>query len=121
MLSHTVFTAVVCFAALCEPMELRVWDGDTLRIGGEPVRIMNVDTPEIGDKARCRSEGARAVKAKDRLAELLQSGKVRVTAHGRDKYRRTLAVISVRGRDVGDTLVAEGLARTWSGRREPWC
>jgi endonuclease YncB( thermonuclease family) len=25
------------------------------------------------------------------------------------------------GRSLGDQLVSEGLARTWSGRREPWC
>jgi endonuclease YncB( thermonuclease family) len=25
------------------------------------------------------------------------------------------------GRSLGDILVSEGLARTWSGRRQPWC
>ena len=26
-----------------------------------------------------------------------------------------------KGEKVGDQLVSEGLARTWTGRREPWC
>lgn len=34
---------------------------------------------------------------------------------------RTLAVVWVGGQDVGEVLVAEGLARAWGGRREPWC
>jgi micrococcal nuclease len=25
------------------------------------------------------------------------------------------------GRSLGDTLIAEGLARRWSGQRMPWC
>lgn len=40
---------------------------------------------------------------------------------GTDRYGRTLAALSVNGVDAGDMLVSEGLARTWSGRREAWC
>ncbi|SSC71018.1 unnamed protein product [Ciceribacter sp. T2.26MG-112.2] len=34
---------------------------------------------------------------------------------------RTLAELSVGNRDLGDILVAEGLARRWTGKRQPWC
>ncbi|MXP36055.1 hypothetical protein GRI55_09745 [Erythrobacter citreus] len=38
---------------------------------------------------------------------------------GKDGYGRTLAVVRVGGRSVGSILVREGLAREWTGRREP--
>ncbi|PAP96113.1 thermonuclease family protein [Mesorhizobium wenxiniae] len=39
----------------------------------------------------------------------------------KDRYGRTLATIEVDGRDVGDILIGEGLARPWTGKRRPWC
>jgi endonuclease YncB( thermonuclease family) len=38
-----------------------------------------------------------------------------------DRYGRKLRIVTRGGRSLGDVLVAEGLARTWTGRREPWC
>ena len=38
-----------------------------------------------------------------------------------DRYGRDLRVVVRNGRSLGDQLVSEGLARTWTGRREPWC
>jgi len=29
--------------------------------------------------------------------------------------------VSAGGVDIGETLIAEGLARRWDGRRHPWC
>ncbi|MEO1905391.1 MAG: hypothetical protein ABGX08_00005, partial [Citromicrobium sp.] len=40
---------------------------------------------------------------------------------GTDRYGRTLARLTVDGRDVGTVLVSMGLARPWRGRREGWC
>lgn len=119
-MAHIILTAVVCFAT-CGAAEVKIWDGDTVRVAGEPIRILNIDTPEIGDKAKCDAESRLAVMAQKRLAELLSAGQVRIYRTGADKYRRTLAVIKVDGADVGDQLVRDGLARTWTGRREPWC
>lgn len=119
-MAHIIITALVCLST-CGPAEIKVWDGDTVRIDGEAIRILNIDTPEIGDKARCDAEARLAEAAKRRLAELLSAGPVRVYRNGTDKYRRTLAVIRVNGEDVGNALVKDGLARIWSGRREPWC
>jgi micrococcal nuclease len=39
----------------------------------------------------------------------------------RDRAGRTLGTVSVDGRDVGEVLVGEELARPWEGRRKPWC
>lgn len=39
----------------------------------------------------------------------------------KDRYGRTLATIEVNGRDVGKIMIAEGLARPWTGKRRSWC
>ena len=38
-----------------------------------------------------------------------------------DRYGRKLRVVERDGVSLGETLVAEGLARRWEGRRRPWC
>lgn len=122
MSSHIVVAAVLC-ALNCEAVELRVWDGDTFRIGfgarSERVRLVSIDAPEI--EGRCQAEVDLAERAKRRLAELLRGRQVLIVRSGFDRHGRTLASVKVQGRDVGEVLVREGLARTWSGRREPWC
>jgi endonuclease YncB( thermonuclease family) len=54
---------------------------------------------------------------------LLAAGPFELRMLGRDvdRYGRKLRVVVRDGRSLGDQLVAEGLARTWTGRREPWC
>jgi endonuclease YncB( thermonuclease family) len=95
-------------------------DGDTFRIGAESIRILNIDAPELSHPG-CASEHAAALRARDRLAELLRGGVV-VLRRGRDLYGRTLAIVlDLDGEDIGARLVAEGLARPWDGRRRPWC
>ena len=44
-----------------------------------------------------------------------------ISGRDEDRYGRKLRIITRGGRSLGDVLVAEGLARTWTGRREPWC
>ncbi|MFN2100893.1 thermonuclease family protein [Altererythrobacter sp. MF3-039] len=93
-------------------------DGDTIWLAGEKIRLADIDAPEInGD---CPYERDLALAARDRLSQLL-SGPITLYRQGKDRYGRTLAVVVVDGYSVGDQLVAEGLARTWTGRREPWC
>ena len=96
-------------------------DGDTLRCGPKRVRIIGLDAPEL--HARCPAELAMARAARDGMAELVAGG-VTLRPHGRDRYRRLLAVVEdMRGRDVATMLVREGLARPYDGhgRRQGWC
>ncbi|NLS07325.1 thermonuclease family protein [Rhizobium sp. P32RR-XVIII] len=100
-----------------------VVDGDTLWISGQKVRVADIDAPEI-ITPKCASELALGDKATERLIELVNEGPFQLQAWpGRDtdRYGRKLRVLVRDGRSLGDRLVAEGLARTWSGRREPWC
>lgn len=122
MLNHIVISVLLC-ASSCEAAEIRVWDGDSIRLGttrqSEAVRIFNIDAPEM--EGRCAYETDLALQAKVRLAEILEGRRVEILRQGTDRYGRTLAAVRVDGQDVGDILVGEGLARTWTGRREPWC
>jgi endonuclease YncB( thermonuclease family) len=104
---------------------IRVIDGDTLEDMRDDItyRLVNIDTPETGPRARCEAErvlGARATQAARTL--VAQAEQLELRATGRiDRYGRTIAFVVVDGRDLGETLIAEGLARPWRGRREPWC
>lgn len=99
-----------------------VVDGDTFWLDGVKIRIADIDTPEIG-QPKCEAERERGQRATRRLGELLNAGPFELKASGRDedRYGRKLRVVVRGGKSIGDQLVAEGLARTWSGRREPWC
>lgn len=101
------------------PRDNCVVDGDTFWLEGEKVRIADIDAPEI--RGGCDYESRLAIASRDRLLDLLNGGPFRLHREGQDRYGRTLAVVTLRGRSVGDVLVSEGLARTWAGRREPWC
>ena len=107
--------------AVCSPGPRAncVHDGDTLWIEGEKIRISDIDTPELNGK--CATEQKLALRARSRLIELLNAGPFSISRSGSDRYGRTLAVLHRSGRSIGQQLVSEGLARTWSGRREPWC
>jgi endonuclease YncB( thermonuclease family) len=100
-----------------------VVDGDTLWLSGEKIRVADIDTPEISEP-KCASELVRGNKATDRFIALINQGPFELHAWpGRDtdRYGRKLRVLVRDGRSLGDILVSEGLARTWSGRRQPWC
>lgn len=100
-----------------------VVDGDTIWLEGVKIRVADIDTPEIS-QPRCDYEYDLGIKARDRLVVLLNQGEfsaVPVGNRDEDQYGRKLRVLMRDGRSLGDQLVAEGLARTWTGRREPWC
>lgn len=100
-----------------------VVDGDTIWLDGVNLRLKSFDTPEPYEQI-CggRAEVALARRASARLRELLNSNPFSVETFGRDGTgKRILATISIGGRDVGDILIAEGLARTWPDGDEWWC
>jgi endonuclease YncB( thermonuclease family) len=113
------------FAALV----LSVTDGDTFRARVPvwdnidvvtAVRIRGIDTPEI--KGKCPAEKAAALEAKARLAALL-NGPVQLLHVEPDKYAgRVDADVTVNGTSVAAVLIAEGLARPYTGgARQGWC
>ncbi|MGQ4275204.1 thermonuclease family protein [Terrihabitans sp. B22-R8] len=70
---------------------------------------------------RGAAERALGGRAAERLLDLLNSGTISIMRKGRDRYGRTLADVSVGRQDIGETLLAEGLARRWPDGPEFWC
>ena len=100
-----------------------VVDGDTIKIGGESIRLMGFDTPETY-RAKCNAEKAWGDRATRRVRALLASVQtITLQVNPRkDKYGRSLATLFVGGRDIGPILIGEGLAREYhGGRRQGWC
>jgi len=99
-----------------------VVDGDTFWIDGMKVRVADIDAPET-HPPRCPREAELGSRATARLRELLNAGPIELRGVDRDedRYRRKLRVVMRDGRSLGDQLVSDGLARTWTGHRDPWC
>nr|WP_295889317.1 thermonuclease family protein [uncultured Devosia sp.] len=99
-----------------------VVDGDTIWFEGVNLRLESFDTPEP-HTAICggAAEVTLARRASARLLELLNSSPFTVQTGGTDRYGRVLATIRIAGRDVGDILIDEGLARRWPDGHEWWC
>jgi micrococcal nuclease len=114
-----------CCARAGSPCSIRVrrGDGDTIRSpAGIRYRLLGFDAPEIYH-AQCDFEYALGMRAKARLEDLIAGGNARLIESGKlDCYARTLAVLTINGRDVAEMLVQEALARRYFGRRrQSWC
>lgn len=116
-------------AVKCEKVSQSVCviDGDTVAVDNERIRIANIDAPEISG-AKCDAEKRLGLIAKDRLMQFLGNDALIIIKRGdpasgrlHDRYKRTLATLEVDGRDIGEILIAEKLARPWMGKRQPWC
>ena len=100
-----------------------VVDGDTFWMDGVKVRVADIDAPET-HPPRCPHEADLGSRATERLRALLNAGSFELkplAGRDEDRYGRKLRVAVRDGHSLGDQLVREGLARTWTGRREPWC
>ena len=107
--------AVTCLAP-------QVHDGDSIRCGAERIRIANIDAPELAGSPKCGArrgftawcDYALGKRAGDALRGLIASGhRVTIVRTGTDTYGRTLALVTVDGVDVGEWLIARGMARRW--------
>lgn len=99
-----------------------VVDGDTIWLAGQNIRIAGIDAPET-HPPRCSREAELGDQATRTLQALLNSGAVTMTGIDRDRdaYGRLLRNVAVDGRDVGESLIAAGVAREYAGGRRGWC
>jgi nuclease-like protein len=73
------------------------------------VRLLGVDAPERGDRAKCDQERALSKRSTERVKELLH-GQVTLDVHGVDEFGRLLANVRLSdGRDLGEVLLRENL------------
>ena len=119
-----VVSARYCEDMACEPVTLRIWSGDTFimdRLGRhhEIITIANIEAPSV--HAKCKVEADAAQSAKRRLMVLLE-GRTYVLARvvGR-KDARSLAFVTVAGRDVGKAMMDHKSARSFETSPGPWC
>jgi micrococcal nuclease len=100
-----------------------VVDGDTFWMEGVKIRVADIDAPET-HPPRCSHEADLGDRATKRLHDLLNQGPFRLEAlpdRDEDRYGRKLRIAIRDGYSLGDQLVSEGLARAWTGHRQPWC
>lgn len=99
-----------------------VVDGDTIWLRGEKIRLQGFDAPETTTNICGGNQEVNLGKqATRRLVEIMNSGNMAIRRSGKDRYGRTLAVLTSKGVNVGDILIAEGLARRWPDGIEFWC
>ena len=104
--------------------ETCVVDGDTIWYEGEKIRLVGFDTPETW-KPKCPNERRLGEQATRRLQALLNAGAFSLDPNpegeSHDHYGRALFVISRGGTNLGEVLVAEGLAERRGGWGKSWC
>lgn len=129
-----VSLALTCFAGMAAAEQLEVCsgsvrinclvDGDTIWIEGKKLRMEGYDTPEPTSQI-CggQAEVALAHKATERALELLNTKPWTIKYSGEidNTGTRELVTISVDGRDLGEILIEERLARKWPDGPEFWC
>jgi endonuclease YncB( thermonuclease family) len=111
--------SILASGALCA--SLSVHDGDSIRCGAERIRIANIEAPELPGSPKCVDnrrgkawcDYQAGYPARDALQAFLSRGRVMIEPSGPDKYGRTLARVTVNGKDAGAYLVGMGLARWW--------
>lgn len=108
---------------------VEVIDGDTIRCEGRMIRLAGFDSPEARPQNTPCNEGEVPLGkvATCTLRHLVNTGKVTfVRPLGRrddSPSRRPLADLIIDGRNVRETLIAEGLARPYAdgGTKPQWC
>lgn len=113
---------------------VRVIDGDTVEVRARAwvdtevttrVRLLGVDTPEKGPRAKCPAEAAMAERASETTRQALPEGAAVLLRDIRpDKYggRVVAAIEGPDGRDLAAALLEAGLARPYDGgRKAGWC
>ncbi|MDA8701755.1 thermonuclease family protein [Candidatus Pelagibacter bacterium] len=91
--------------------DIKITDGDTIKINGEKIRFSGIDTPEL--KQICVKDGVKnscGIKAKQILADKIAKNKVNCIREDKDQYKRTLAECFVNNESLSSYLVKSGYA-----------
>lgn len=126
LVSVALLTSQSATSAIVEPRQIQVIDGDTITVNGKTVHLAGFIAPETRD-AQCKAERDLGDKAARRLRELIQAGGLDFSSVMCScpaatlgnlfcNFGRACGTLKTNGRDVGDILVEEGLAATYSCR-----
>ncbi len=87
-----------------------------------PIRINNIDTPEL--RAKCPAEKQLALAAKSFTKNKLEHAKkIELRQLNRGKYFRITADVFIDGENLAEGLLAEGFAKVYSAKskKQSWC
>lgn len=113
----------------------RVIDGDTVEVAVDflpvelkpflHVRILGVDTPEKGPRAKCHLEESLSLRAKlFTTQEISHAKKVQILVKSWDKYGgRILGDVIIDGKPLSKELIKNGYAKPYygKGKKFNWC
>ena len=91
--------------------DIKITDGDTIRINGEKIRFSGIDTPEL--RQTCLKQRIKApcgITAKQILIDKIADNKIVCIREGKDQYKRTLAECFVNDESLSSYLVKSGYA-----------
>ena len=91
--------------------DIKITDGDTIRINGDKIRFSGIDTPEL--KQTCTKNGKKilcGLNAKKILVDKIGNNKVNCVKEGKDRYKRILAECFVNNESLSSYLVRSGYA-----------
>ena len=99
-----------------------VASGDSFYLGGKTVRLAVIEAPQIYGAA-CPKEAALGQTSAARLQKMLNSGQLQLTETGPnlERYGLLLRNVAVDGKDVGQAMVRDGLARNIGDITRSWC
>lgn len=91
---------------------VRVIDGDTLKVGGQNVRLYGIDAVEHDQTCRHPTKGdwPCGAEVKQVLSQLIDGREANCESHGSDRYGRMLGICRINGVDLGGALVEAGWA-----------
>jgi endonuclease YncB( thermonuclease family) len=130
----------IAFGASIDAAEISVIDGDTIRVHHKQpnVRLVGFNAPETR-RAACPAERELRDKATRRVRDLVRAGRLDfefvacscppgTEGTERCNYGRHCGTLKANGRDVGQILIAEGLAVPFKcgatrcpATPKPWC
>ena len=91
--------------------DVKITDGDTIKINGEKIRFSGIDTPELNQT--CVKDGVKnscGLTAKQILRDKIAKNKVKCIEEGQDRYKRILAECFVNNESLSRYLVRSGYA-----------
>lgn len=131
----TFFYTSIAFANTYNFKITRIIDGDTVEFEAKfllpelgnklKLRILGVDTPEKGKRAKCNKEEQSSLKAKLFVEQEISNGKiVLITIKKWDKFGgRVLGDVIIDNKLLSNSLIKKGYAVYYSGKgkKKDWC
>ena len=100
--------------------DIKILDGDTIKLNGEKIRFGGIDAPESyfkGKKQICKLEGKDifcGMLSKNKLIEKIGSNTINcVLETNKDKYKRSIGECFVKGESLSVYMVRNGYALDW--------